>query len=123
MKKLFSLVLLLLLANLILQAQTYDRKKADSLLNANGEVYFRFHVFEKAELNELTNIISIDNVKGDEVFAYANRAEFGKFCKLGYEITILTPPGSMLTDADLMKPKGTLNPSGPAAWNFYPTYQ
>jgi len=123
MKRIFSILLLLFIANLMVHAQNYDRKKADSLLKTNGEVYFRFHVFEKAEVGELTNIISIDNVRGDEVFAYANPAEFLKFCKLGYEITILTPPGSMLTDADLMKPKGILSPSGPAAWNFYPTYQ
>ena len=123
MKKLLTLLVLLFFAIVLVQAQSYDVKKADSLLNANGEVYFSFHVYERAELDALTNIISLDNVRGDEVFAYANRKEFGKFSKLGYVVTILTPPGSMLADKDLMKPEGALNSKGPATWNFYPSYQ
>ena len=122
MKKLFSIILFLLFANLMLQGQTYDRNKADSLFNSRKEVYFKFRIFDRTEIYTLTRIISIDNVNGNEVFAYANRAEFEKFSKLGYEIVILPSPGSLLTDAELMKPAGTQKPSGPELWNFYPTY-
>ncbi|MCX6282576.1 MAG: M14 family zinc carboxypeptidase [Bacteroidetes bacterium] len=123
MKKLVLLPLLLLFLFTGAHAQSYNHMKADSLLKANGEIYFSFRIDDRAELDVLTNIISIDNVKGQDVFAYANRSEFGKFVKLGYEIRLLTPPGSMLTDAELMKPANTTSPSGPELWNFYPTYQ
>ena len=122
MKKLNALLLFLFMVNLLAQGQAYDSKKADSLFRANNEIYFKFLVFDKAEVNELTNIISIDNVKGNEVFAYANRADFLKFRKYGYGITILTPPGSMLTDAELMRPQGNKDRLIPSTWNFYPTY-
>ncbi|MEI6883353.1 MAG: M14 family zinc carboxypeptidase [Bacteroidota bacterium] len=123
MKKLFPLSLLLVFTCFFSSAQSFDHRKADSLLNVNGEVYFKFHVFDKESINELSRIISIDNVRGDEVYAYANRSEFPGFAKLGYDITILTPPGSMYSDAELMKPEGTPKSKGPATWNFYPTYQ
>ena len=123
MKKLFSLVLLFLTTSLIALGQTYDVKKADSLLKVNKEVYFSFRVFDKDEINQLSRIISVDNIKGDEVFAYANYSEFTRFCKMGYEITIHTPPGSLLTDADLMRPAGNPSLKSPETWNFYPTYQ
>jgi len=123
MKKLFILFSLLFTVSLMVQGQTYDKKKADSLLKANREVYFKFSVFDRSILDELTNIISIDNVHGNEIYAYANKPEFENFVKLGYDITILTPPGSMLTDADLMQPKDSPKSKGPATWNFYPTYQ
>lgn len=123
MKKLFLLISLFICCSFIVSSQTFDQRKADSLLNVNGEVYFRFQVFDKANLNDVSSIISIDNVKGNDVYAYANRTEFSKFTKLGYNLTILTPPGSMFTDAELMKPAGTPKTKGPAAWNFYPTYQ
>ncbi|MCX6283278.1 MAG: M14 family zinc carboxypeptidase [Bacteroidetes bacterium] len=123
MKKLLTLALLVLLTNVAARAQAFDRKKADSLLITNGEIYFSFRFFDRKELDFLTNIISLDKVRGDEVFAFANRKEFDKFCKLGYDIKILTPPGSLLGNKDLMKPEGIINSNGPAAWNFYPTYQ
>ena len=123
MKNFFILFSLLFTVSLMVQGQTYDKKKADSLLKANREVYFKFSVFDRSILDELTNIISIDNVHGNEVYAYANKPEFENFVKLGYDITILTPPGSMLTDAELMKPKDSPKSKGPATWNFYPTYQ
>jgi len=123
MKYPFSLLILLFTMNLVMYGQAYDIKKADSIFSAKKELYFKFHVFDKSEIATLTRIISIDNVKGNDVYAYANSSEFEKFSKLGYQIEILAPPGSMLSDAELMKPGGSSASSGPASWNFYPAYQ
>lgn len=123
MKKIFSLFLLVLIATLTVRGQTSNNNQLNNLFGLKKEIYFKFHVFDKAEVNQLTRIISIDNVRGDEVFAYANKSEYETFSKLGYKVTILKAPGSLLTDAELMRPAGTRNPSGPESWNFYPTYQ
>jgi len=123
MKKLFTLAFLLFAVNLFLHSQTLDLSKADSLLKKNGEVYFMFSLFDREQINELSRIISIDNVKDGVVYAYANRSEFERFTRLGYDISLLTPPGSLLPDSELMKPAGYPPSRGPAAWNFYPTYQ
>ena len=123
MKKLFTLVLLIIITTLASRAQAFDQKMADSLLKINGELYFSFRYFDREELDFLTNIISLEKVSGNEVYAFANRKEFAKFSKLGYDVKMLTPPGSLLGNKDLMKPEGIVSSYGPAAWNFYPTYQ
>lgn len=66
----------------------------------------------------LTKIISIDNVKNNQVFAYANKAEFENFKALGYQYTIIpnlaaqSKSLTMATSVDSMK-----------NWNRYPTYE
>ena len=47
MKNFFILFSLLFTVSLMVQGQTYDKKKADSLLKANREVYFKFSVFDR----------------------------------------------------------------------------
>lgn len=82
----------------------------------NKEVYFKFEVSSTEELNELTKIISIDDVRENTVFAYANERQFFEFKKLDYKIEILKRPGNKdikrVTD-DLDKLR---------SWDYYPTY-
>ncbi|MDO9548316.1 MAG: hypothetical protein Q7J65_05070 [Candidatus Marinimicrobia bacterium] len=56
------------------------------------ETYFRFQIQSRDELHEITRIISIDNVIGDTVYAYANSREFERFEALGKTVEILSPP-------------------------------
>jgi hypothetical protein len=123
MKKLYTFLLLMIAVATLAEGQIIDLKKTDSLFRVNGEIYFRFKVFNQSEINSLSRIISIDKVNGSEVYAYANRKEFEKFIRLGYSIELLTPPGSMLKDSDLIRPAGQNYPAAPGLWNFYPTYQ
>ena len=58
----------------------------------SSEVYFKFSINSKNELEKLTGIISIDNVIGNEVFAYANQSEFEEFQKMGYAYEFLPHP-------------------------------
>ena len=102
--------------------KNYDSQKEiiTKYLDTKGEVYFRFYVTSKNILNELTKIISIDNVQDKviniEVYAYANKDELNKFLKHNIDFEILTHP------ADLYEVKTTDNINEIMAWDVYPTY-
>jgi hypothetical protein len=80
------------------------------------ETYFKFKVESRQELDQLTKIISIDNVKNGIVFAYANDSEFQAFEKLGYEFEILPYPSI------LVEPQMASTKDGLRDWDTYPTY-
>jgi len=123
MKKLFTFIFLIIVSLGLAQGQIIDKGKTDSLFSVNGEIYFSFRVSGPAEANALSAMISIDNVKGSEVYAYANRKQFDEFKKLGRPFELLLPPGSMIKTGDLMRPENPGNTSSPSLWNFYPTFQ
>jgi len=102
----------------ISQNLSSEKIKAYEMLDSKGEVYFTFEVFDKLRINELSKIISIDNVTGSTVFAYANRTEFEEFLKLNIPFTVLPHPGDV--DFDLnMRSSSTY----PLEWDSYPTYE
>lgn len=82
------------------------------------EYYFKFPIHSRAEISMITKQISIDNVRNDTVWAYANDQEFVRFARNGYDITLLPPPGYVpgvvMNDNPVLAPMTT--------WNFYPTY-
>ncbi len=89
----------------------------ESIFKAKSEIYFKFSIKSKSELDFLTRIISIDNVKENEVFAYANRNEFVNFVSLNYNFKLLKHPSEdanlrMLNWEQIKKSK---------TWNYYPT--
>ena len=43
-----------------------------SLFAQNNEYYFRFNINNHSELQTLSPVISIDNIEGNTVYAYAN---------------------------------------------------
>ena len=81
------------------------------------EYYFRFQIESRAELDRLTRFISIDNVRADTVFAYANEDEFSRFGELDYDLTELPHPGT------LIEPAMTSARSAMLEWDSYPTYE
>ncbi len=120
MKNITQIVLLFSCIVLTSTAYTQDTKPVE--INAlyfekNLEIYFSFDVFSKEEIAKLTNIISIDNVIDNTIFAYANENEFNEFLKLNYKFTHLPHPGDVeyvdMTD-DFSNVRST--------WNVYPTY-
>lgn len=113
MLKKFTSCLLILFV--ILVAITSYGQDVD-YLKTKGEVYFSFSIESKNELQFLTNIISIDNVDGLKVYAYANEKEFSEFLKLNYKFEILPHPAS------LIEPEMANSVEGVKSWNFYPTY-
>jgi len=91
---------------------------AESLNNSTDrpEKYFRFQIKSRDELQNITRLISIDNVQGDTVYAYANKRELAEFQKLGKTIEFLTAPGLKY------KPRMSESVKGIALWDSYPTY-
>ncbi|RKX24435.1 MAG: hypothetical protein DRP47_11375, partial [Candidatus Zixiibacteriota bacterium] len=80
------------------------------------EYYFKFKIDSRDELQKLTRVISIDNVRDGEVWAYANDSEMAEFEQLGYDWTELPHPGT------LYKPKCSSNLKAIQSWDVYPTY-
>jgi hypothetical protein len=104
-------------------AQKNKQQTLDDLFNNNKEIYFSFQIFDRSEIQVLTKIISIDNVKGNEVFAYANRNEFSHFLDLGYNYTLLQHPGTLLNRSDLKREGGRKSMNSGTVWDFYPTFE
>jgi PKD repeat protein len=102
--------------NVSAQSNNEALDHAYDMIKNRGEVYFSFNISQPNEIEKITRIVSIDNVKGNTVFAYANFSELTDFLKLGYDIRVLTPP-SLLTDVAMSS--GT---DQPLSWDYYPTY-
>lgn len=82
----------------------------------NIEVYFSFEVPSVDLIRQLTSTISIDNVKGNTVYAYANENEYNKFLAYNIPHQILLKPG------ELIIPEMSGNIDEITDWNVYPTY-
>ncbi len=88
-----------------------------------GLAYFTFTIHDKSEISQLTRIISIDNVKDLQVFAFANEKEFNRFKILGYSWTLLPLPGDLLSYSELNMGNHQKDAFNRTIWNYYPTYQ
>jgi hypothetical protein len=124
MKQLFLLALLNVLLCPVSFGQTFrdEQRMIDSVFSNRGEVFFQFDLNNSSEIHSLTRIISIDNVRGNRVHAYANKKEFSGFLNLGYSYKLLPPPGTLIPETEL-RPDSAAARSPQTIWNFYPTYQ
>ncbi len=96
-----------------------NQKLLNKIFEKEGETYFKFNISSKNEINILTKIISIDNVKNNVVYAYANSKEFEKFLQLNYKYTILPHPGFKFKP----KMRDKVDIKNIKDWDFYPTYE
>ena len=87
-----------------------------SLLGQNNDHYFKFNINDRFEIQTLTKIISIDNVDGNTVYAYANDEEFLRFLMYHYEYEIIP-------SQSLINPKMSSLPDEIREWDTYPTYE
>ena len=87
-----------------------------ALFAKSGEIYFKFRVTSPDEFQKISKVISIDNIKDGEVYAYANPEELAKFQELGYTYEQLQHPGT------LIHPRMAAEKSGMKDWDAYPTY-
>ena len=83
----------------------------------NIEIYFSFKIQSNDILEILINIISIDNIKGKEVYAYANENEYNEFLSFNIEHKVLTKPG------ELFIPEMSDGIEEITEWDTYPTYE
>ena len=107
------LLALCLLITLGLTAQT----DLSRLMQQRNEYYFTFELNGNDNLQQIAHMISVDRVDGNMVTAYANNKEFANFQKLGYQVTLQTPP-SMMFEAEMWDG----NNRAAYDWDAYPTY-
>ncbi len=119
MKRLFLLFFLLgCMGFLPLKAQRTVSPKYTQILQNRGEIYFKFFSGNRQQIQQLGHFISIDNVKTDTVFAYANAQGFARFLQTGLAYVLLTPPSKLLEKQQLLP--GTFKTSH--RWDYYPSY-
>ncbi|MEI6682398.1 MAG: M14 family zinc carboxypeptidase [Bacteroidota bacterium] len=124
MKQFLHATIILVLGCLSLTSfgQTSGREVLDSLFGKSQEVYFKCTIHDRSDIQNLTRIISIDRVKGNELFAYANRKEFTAFLSKNLVYTLLPHPGSLLTEMEVNPYGSTKRPLNATTWDAYPTY-
>lgn len=104
--------------SLPVKAQQTVLPKYRQILQKHGEIYFRFYSANKRQIQQIGRFISIDNVKSDSVFAYANAQGFVRFLHTGVPYILLTPPSELFEKQQLLP--GTLKNS--VGWDYYPSY-
>ncbi len=89
-----------------------------SFFKERGEIKFKFQFMDKAELNTISKIISIDEIdlQNHSAIAYSNQKQLTKFIELGYDFSPISyeqPKGISTTD----------NLEEAMEWDVYPTYE
>ncbi len=114
MKRIF-IFLLVAVFSLNVYAQEKDLR---SMMKERNEFYFSFEIDDLQDLAKIAKVISIDNVDGNKVTAYANNKQYERFLTLGMETTLLTPP-SMLENYMMFDGRTRAEYD----WDEYPTYE
>lgn len=120
MKKFILLsISIIFFSNLVL-SQSSSIEMAQSILEDRGEVYFKFNLDDSfKEMDKLVKLISIDNVKKNQVFAYANKKELDQFLPFEIPFEVLTAP-SMLHIPKMLSGQEALRNR---EWDYYPSYE
>ena len=94
-----------------------SQQELNQLMQQRNEYYFTFNLNGSDDLKAIAHSISVDRVDGNVVTAYANNNDFSNFQKLGYEVTLQTPPS-------LREEVAMWDGSNRAEydWDSYPTY-
>ncbi len=111
----FTLLLLLLPFTGLAQKPLTEYSTGE-LFGRNGEIYFYLEE-AAADVNALSAIISVDNVKDGKVYAYASVNEFNKLKNLyNYKLVQLPKPSELYRAEMTNAAREVLD------WNYYPTY-
>ncbi len=117
MKRILLLIsFLAIFTSLSAQSISVQHERAYKELNRRGEVYFSFQLDDLVRLSTITQKISISNVSGNTVYAYANKKEFADFSSYGFDYQVLTAPSELSPVVMTDSPRQVLT------WNYYPTY-
>ncbi len=111
------LILFFTVGTLFSQTQL-SHKSAWSYLQERGEVYFTFKKPSPTKLANLAELLSIDKIVNEQVYAYANRQTFTTFESQQIIYTVLIPPGLAAKGIVMSDYSG----KGPYNWDTYPTY-
>ena len=95
-----------------------SQQELNQLMQDRNEYYFTFTLNGNDDLQAIAHTVSVDRVDGNLVTAYANSSDFAKFQKLGYQVTLMTPP-SMLEKVAMWDGSNRAEYD----WDSYPTYE
>jgi hypothetical protein len=90
---------------------------AGTTVSGANQYYFKINIQSPKDLDVLTKIVSIDNVKDNVVYAYANDTELAKLAASGYSYTMMPNP------IEGANPSMAKSSHDVKAWDVYPTYQ
>ena len=94
-----------------------SQQELNELMQQRNEYYFTFTLNGSDDFKAIAHTISVDRVDGNVVTAYANNDNFAKFQRMGYEVTLQTPP-SMLEEHAMWDGSNR----DEYDWDSYPTY-
>ena len=112
---------LLLILGLLTWMISYSQIDVNQIFAKHPEVIIKFQIQDRSELEILTRLISIDNVRENEVTAYAVREEFEHFLTLNIPYEIVERP--VLTPEELNMKSFEEIKNSKNDWNYYPNYQ
>lgn len=92
-------------------------RKVDRLFRKKGEIHFQFFLKKSGDVKQLTKVISIDHVRGDTVWAFANKKGMLDFYRLGYSKFQL-----LETSSERFKRESKKSTKGPASTQAFDTY-
>lgn len=120
MKKNYTLLVLLLLTSIRIFSQTEELQKAQNYLASKGEVCFTFKAQSEAQVQEISEFLSIGhkvNRETLEIEAYANPTTFQQF--LGYNLPYTVNSASNEFPIENVT---TNMMAWDTTWDSYPTY-
>jgi hypothetical protein len=92
---LFIIVVCLLFSNeSSAQLTVRQQQNIDKLFKTSKVVYFNFKVRSMQEIAGFSKLMAVDRVKGAQVFAHANKAQFTQFAKMNYPYTVMPNPAA-----------------------------
>lgn len=119
MKRILFFFAAMIIVNSSLAQTPKQERLVNRLFEEKTELYFKFKIQNHGEISDLTKIVSIDNLQGNTVFAYANKSQFLNFLQTNKNYQILVNP-SQLQEMEMMMDHS----SGDRTLNLtaYPTY-
>ena len=101
------------------QKRLYSTDDIPALFENSTEIIFTFKLDDKELLESITRVVSIDDIQGQTVIAYANQQEMAQFLNFNipFEIVAKTAVADnfrMITEIDVSETE---------SWDFYPTYE
>ena len=94
-----------------------SQQELNQLMQQRNEFYFTFDLNGNDDFKAIARTISVDRIDGNVVTAYANSKEFERFQKLGYKVTLQTPP-SLVEEVAMWDGSNRAEYD----WDSYPTY-
>lgn len=113
-------LILIILLPLMLFGQNGKMYETESLFAERAEVYFALGYAGSKALSLLNQMVYIDHLVSDTLFAYANRRQFEALIRAGYQPALHTPP-SMQGEHPRMFGVDDLGQVN--TWDAYPTYE